>query len=260
MNTKELRMRELFLFYLLPIIAVGLSIATKANYPITLLLFWGLPSLMLSFLAKNHVTKAALFAIACSVLFIPLDLVFYISKQWYVFTAPTDYRLFGIVAWEDIIFFFLWIYFPVLFWEHFYEKNHNENNWSKKMTKLTIVFLFVSIIILSSWALAPHLLQIPYFYLLCLLLIGVLPIAIETVFKPKLSFKFIKIGIYFAYVGILYELTALYLVQWNYPSTEFVGWIEIIGLKFPIEELFAWIILGSTGILTIYEAFDDDQK
>jgi hypothetical protein len=250
--------KQMILLYVLPLLAVVVALVVRAEFLLTLILFWGLPSVVLTLWAREHALKALLFATVGMIFMICLDLVFFATKQWYVVTPFNT--LFGVVAWADLLYWFLWVYFPILFWEHFYEKKKKEPFWSRKMTRLASVLLLASFAILAAWTWAPHLLQIPYFYLLSTVILIVIPIALEVLAKPKLGFKFLRVALYFAYVAILYELTALYLGQWLYPSDQFIGWIEIVGLRFPIEELFAWILLGSTGILTWYEYFDDDNR
>src|SRR5258708_4480422 len=109
------RQEQIIVLYVLPFVAVILSLFLHANYLVSLFFFWGIPSLMLSFWGRRHVWKAALFSAIGTAFLMPLDLIFYLTKQWYVVTVATDYRLFGVVAWEDVLYFFLWLYFPILF-------------------------------------------------------------------------------------------------------------------------------------------------
>lgn len=259
MNSITKRHREMIVLYILPLVAVAVSLVTHANYFQSLFLFWGIPSALLTIWAYRRASKAAVFAVFLTVFLMSLDIIYYISKQWYVITT-LNHRLLGFIAWEDVIYFFLFVYFPVIFWEHFHEKQRPERPWGKRMTLFVCISLFSSVAIWTTWLWAPHFLQMPYFYLLTCLLFVALPITFEIVFNPKLTLKFISTGLYFAYVAILYELTALQLGHWHYPSEQFLGWVEVVGLRFPVEELFAWILFGAAAILAVYEYFDDDNK
>lgn len=254
------RHRQLIVLYILPLLAVFLALLAHVNYLGTIILFWGIPSLLLTIWAREKSLKTTLLALSATILLMNLDVIFYASKQWYVESTVFPNRLFGLVAWEDFIYFFLFVYFPVIFWEHFFEKQKHERPWGKHMTLLTVTSLLFSFTILAAWIWAPALLRVPYFYLVVVMLFTVIPLVLEIRKRPQFGIKFIRVGLYFGYVAILYELTALYLKIWNYPSTQFVGWIEITGLRFPIEELFAWILLGTATILTWYEYFDDDNR
>lgn len=250
---------QLLIFYITPIVTSFISFKFELGYLPTMLLFWGLPSLFLSYIAREHIKKVFMFAIIGTPFLMCLDLIFYLTNQWYVVSSFST-RLFGIVAWDDAIYFFLWVYFPVLFWEYFFEKQNHEPLFGRRMLKLTAMFVFVSIGILATYLYTPHLAQIPYFYLNSTILFIIIPIIIGALVNPKLEVKFLATGVYFAFNSIIYEVTAIALGQWYYPSEQFVGWVEILGQRFPVEELVAWVLLGSTAILTWYEYFDDDYK
>ncbi len=250
---------QLLVLYIIPIIASFISLKLNLGYLPTMLLFWGVPAVLLSYIAKDHIKKAFMFAIIGTPFLMCLDLIFYLTRQWYVVSSFTN-RLFGIVAWDDAIYFFLWVYFPVLFWEYFFEKQTHEPLFGKRMFKLTAMFVFVSVGILLTYFYTPYLAQIQYFYLISTIIFIIVPIIIGALINPKLEVKFLATGIYFAFNSIIYEVTAISLNQWYYPSTQFIGWVDILGQRFPVEELLAWILLGSTAILTWYEYFDDDNK
>ena len=106
----------------------------------------------------------------------------------------------------------------------------------------------------------PELLIIPYFYFVGGVVLVLIPV-ISVLFKfPNLIVKFSKMGAYFFYSSIIYEITALKLGLWDFPGDQFIGWVSIFGTVFPFEELFFWIILGVLSVLSYYEFFDDDRK
>lgn len=253
------RGRQLSLLYFFPLGAVIFALVTHANTLASIFLFWGLPSILITFWSPRRAIKAASFAAVLTFFLIALNIIFYTTKQWYVVSMFSNH-IFGIMAWEDIPYFFFFVYFPIIFWEHFYEKQVREKNWNKKMTRLTAAFLLASLAIVGAHYWAPYLIQIPYFYFVGVVLFAAIPLAIELLARPHLKPKFFRVAIYFAYVGILYELSSLYLGQWYFPTEKMFGWIVIHNLRFPIEELFAWMILGSSAILTWYEYFDDDNR
>lgn len=252
--------QQRLLLYILPLMAAFISIVARTNYLGSIILFWGIPALLLTIWASQRAFKVLLISLVATVFFVALDIIFYATGQWHVLSTAFNNRLLGIVAWEDIPYFFFFAYFPIIFWEHFYERQVPERPWTKRMIWLTLVFILFLLVTLAAWAWSPIILQIPYFYLIATVLLIVIPLALELWSHPRLSLKFVKVGLYFAYVATLYELTGLYLGLWNYPSSQFLGWVEIVGLRFPIEELFAWILLGAAAILSWYEYFDDDNR
>ncbi len=252
------RHKQLVFFYFFPLFSVVISLITHTNYLGSIIFFWVLPSLVLTIWAWNKTLKVLIFSLVGTIFLMTLDIIFYATKQWDTVSMFSD-RFLGLVSWEDIPYFFLFVYFPVLFWEHFYERQTHEHLWKKSMTRLSGAFVIFLLSVLSAWAWVPFLIQIPYFYLNATLLLMVIPLLLELKTHPQIGLRFFRIGSYFAYVAILYELTALYLGLWSYPVNKFVRWIEIVGLRFPIEELFAWILIGVVGVLTWYEYFDDDN-
>ena len=77
---------------------------------------------------------------------------------------------------------------------------------------------------------------------------------------PKMNVKFFKTAAYFFYLTFIYEVTALQLGWWDFPSTNFIGWVSIFNVRFPLEELIFWLFLFAMAILTYYEYFADDEK
>ena len=77
--------------------------------------------------------------------------------------------------------------------------------------------------------------------------------------RPKLFGKFFLTGVYFFYLTFVYEVIALKLGWWNFPASDYIGWISIMGIKFPFEEFLFWLVLIAMASLSYYEFFDDDE-
>src|SRR3989344_2069537 len=102
------RTKKLIILYILPTIAVLLALLIHAGYVTTMLLFWGIPALILTIWAPKHIYKAALFSLVGTIFFTAIDIIFYKTGQWYV--TQSHHRIFGLVASGDILFWFLFIY------------------------------------------------------------------------------------------------------------------------------------------------------
>lgn len=118
-----------------------------------------------------------------------------------------------------------------------------------------ILFIFILFVRQS-----PTLLNIPYAYVWLGLVTTLLPGMLFLNFFPNFLSRYVKVSAYFFILSILFELTALELGQWSFPGTTFIGWVDILGYRFPFEEFFFWFLLAVTAILSIYEYFDDDRK
>jgi hypothetical protein len=79
---------------------------------------------------------------------------------------------------------------------------------------------------------------------------------------PKLLKKFSLVAIFFIFHTLVYEILALNLGYWEFPQlqSQYVGWVNLFGVSFPVEELFFYITIGSISLLSYYEFFDDDRK
>ena len=99
----------------------------------------------------------------------------------------------------------------------------------------------------------PKLLEIHYFYLKIGSLL-VLPIIIFSLFKPPdFYLKFFWTGVYFFFLSLIYEITALLLGQWIFPAEhQFIGYIGLGIVRFPLEEFIFWITLGSVSVSLYY--------
>ncbi len=258
LNEKEMKKLDIILLVMFPIISVIISLAIKANFLTSTLLFFGLPAIWLSYRTKEMIKKTALFSLIFSIPFtIVVDYIAVLDRSWFV--PNSLFRLFGMIPIEDFVLGFILVYSIIIFYEHFLNKSkHNLIDKRMKYFVLPgISILAVFFIFLFS---KPELLMIKYAYFWLGLIFLILPIITFLSFFPKLASKYVKTGVYFFVLTFLFELTGLHLGQWTFPGTNFIGYIEILSYKFPFEEFFYWMILLAVGILSYYEFFDDDRK
>lgn len=254
------RAMHITLLMLYPIIASLLSFQFHLNTLWAVGLFLVVPSIHLSFLKPKIIKKALLFALPTTILlFAPIGHIASRSGQWFSFETVFP-RVFEFVAVEELLWGFFLIYAVVLFYEFFVDREYEQFIWGKRMKYLLSFFSFVFAIFVSIYYLSPELLVIPFFYLWLGLLFVLLPLILELVRKPRLAGKFFITGAYFFFLSFLYQITAIKLNWWGYTSEFFVGWVEILGVRFPFEEFFFWFVLLAMSVLAYYEFFDDDEK
>ena len=177
------------------------------------------------------------------------------NKSW---DAPTIFpRIFGLAVVEDIIFGFLLVYQIILFYEYFFDKGSKEIINSKMKYFVGLLLLIFSIFV---FFLRFNSLRIPYFYFWSGLVLLVFPTILFLYFKKKMIRKFVKTGLYFFVLSLIFEMTGLYLKQWHFLGNEFIALITIFSYTFPIEEFIYWFILFAIAILSYFEFFDDDMK
>ena len=259
MNKKE--KIPLIILFLYPIVASLISLYLKTNFFISILLFFAVPSLFLSIIAKEHVKKTLLFSLMIGIpLSIIIDYIAHFNETWWVTSPFFNFRILGLVPVEDLIWGVLWLYFIIMFYECFIDKHITKKLYTKNTKILVLISLILLVLFFFILMRTPVYLNIPYFYLISGIIIGIIPILAVLLKFPILFAKFLKAASYFFFFNLIYEITALKLGWWEFGGGEFIGWVEILGVKFPFEELFFWMILGTIGVLSYYEFFDDDKK
>jgi len=258
MNPK--RFYRLLPFLCWPIIASAISFLLQLNMLYSTLVFLAIPAIYLSFLLPKLVKKAFLFSTAITIPFsIVVDYIAHFTGQWLVLNE-TFPRFLNYISVEDVIWVVLFSYFVIMFYEYFVESKRKNIIWHSRMKILAgfswgLLFVFLICLFINQ-----ELLNIPYFYLYVGLLFMAIPSVIELFRRPNLLPKFFTVGSYFFFLTFIYELTALKLGQWTFPSEQYIGWVSIAGLNFPFEEFFFGFFFYSMITLTCYEAFDDDEQ
>ena len=207
------------------------------------------------------ILKTVLFSALWSIpLTLFADYIGTISGAWLVPTTIFPFRLFGVMPIEDFIWSFLVAYSIIIFYEHFLDKGADK--LVGKRTKYLLWFWIILIIIFFAiLIIRPEFLTIKYAYFYLGLVFILLPAITFLSSFPRMLSKYVKTGSYFFLLMILYELTGLHLNQWQFPNRGFfVGWVDLLGYRFPFEELFFFCILWAVSVLSYYEFFDDDSK
>lgn len=245
----------IYLVFLIPSILlfkVGFSVAT--------ILFFVVPSIYLAFRGplpwKRIVYASLLFGFLLS----QMDFIAEFNKTWVVPKLFFADRIFGVVGIDVITWGFLWAFFILIFYEHFSEHDRS-SKISRHFKILFIASLFTCAIILARFYLSPAKLKMGYSYLF-LGSVGFLVFLLIILKLKKPYFllrKFLPTVIFFVFVHLAHELTALKLGQWYFPG-QYLAKININGLIFPVEELFFWIFIGALIVLAYYEFFVDDER
>ncbi len=189
------------------------------------------------------------------------DIIATVSGAWFIPDNQLvfNYRIFGFWPVDEIIWFFLWALFILAFYEHFYEKDRRDK-LSKRFRYIAVPILISATLVLWVAVVDHSRLAINYAYSL-ILTPAIIPIWYVFSKRPNLIPKFLKTGAFFFLVFLAHELTALKLGQWQFLGTsQYIGWVELFGLRFPFEELLLWMGLSPFIVLAIYEGFVDNDK
>ena len=111
MRIKEAKL-DVLLLILFPIATALLSFALNTGFIGSMLLFFGVPSVWLSWRKPKVVKRVALFSIIFTIPFwAVIDYLAHTDKTWLNPTIFT-FRIFGVVPLEDLLFGFLW---PIMY-------------------------------------------------------------------------------------------------------------------------------------------------
>lgn len=256
----DLKKVDILVLIALPAIATILSLLFRTNFLISTLLFFGISAVYLAIRNAHAVGKSLLFSIFMGLFaaFV-VDYFATINGSWFIPSTLFSFRLLNVVPVEDMIWGFLLVFNIIMFYEHFLDKGKHalkDTNFKYFVVLvILILFLFFSIYIFK-----PELFMINYFYVKFGLSLILLPTLTFIGIFPRLLSKYIKTGAYFFAQGIMFELTALHLGQWEFKNTDYIGWVEVNSLRFPLEEFVFWLVLFAVCILSYYEFFYDDMK
>lgn len=168
-----------------------------------------------------------------------------------------NYRLFGFLPIDEPIWFFFWAFFILTFYEHFYEKD-NRDKLSKKFKFIAIPTFLATVLTVLVAVFDKERLVFNYAYFFSVSPV-IIPIVYVLKYRPGMIMKFIKTGAFFFMLCLIYELTAVSLGQWYFPG-QYIGWVELMGIRFPFEELLFWMGVGPFAVLSLYEGFVDDDR
>lgn len=249
---------------ILPIFAFISILYFQTNLLISIILFFGLPSIYLSTNNPRAIVKTAIFTFLVS---IPLTFIFdYLlvkDNAWYIVTTVFPFRLFDVVTLEQFFFTFLCIYFMISVYEHFFDRKtsfRKDQIISRRMLifgliSFTAAFTLIGIILINN---STNI--IPYAYAFLGMILGVIPVFLFLWHFPNFIWRFIKITVYFFIISLLMEYAGLKLNQWIFPGLHYIWTFKYFGFRIPVEEVMFYFILSTPGLLTYYEYLDDDRK
>ena len=246
-----------------PIAASVISFLVRADVMVSMLLFLGVPAIYLSVRKPSCIKMAALFSGIASVpLAIIIDYVMELTGGWFLpYSVFGDFRLFGYVTLEQIILLFLYLYLVAMFYENFLDKNCTHQLYTPAMKYFIAIFFVLFALFLAALLTAPKILEIHYFYLKIGFLLVLPPIIFSLLKFPDFYLKIFWTGIYFFFLSLIYEITALLLGQWTFPAEhQFVGFINFGAARFPLEEFVFWISLGAVAVLLYYALLHKKSK
>jgi len=225
----------------------------RVNFLTSTLLFFGLPSAYLLWRKPKDIKKTVAASLIFGLLFgFILDFVAEFNHAWSwpdVSGLVFSYKLLGLVPIDVMIWYVLWVFSIVVFYEHFIERNDPDRispNYRRALyPALTAIAMLVLLFITNQ-----EVFEIRNAYLV-VGLGSLLPFLVFMLEDPTLFEKFWKVSLYFFLLYLSFEVTALKLNQWSFPG-EYIGTVSLFEVTFPVEELVFWMLLSSTIVLSYY--------
>lgn len=250
---------DIFFVSIIPFFAFFATGYFHLTYIPTMILFFVIPSIYLSWRQPNIIKKTLIFS---AVMFIPLvviwDYVFYLDQVWYV---PDAIRfLGGSIPLYDVIWTFFWVYYLVIFWEYFLDLHRVKEHVSKHLRYLIVLLSALTMVIFYSYFFNKNLLEIPFAYLKFGIIFVIIPMTVFLFVHHRIYRKLTIIGFYFLSLSALYDNAAVRAHQWWFNGSHYLGIINIGRQHFPLEEIIFWWILGVPAMIVWYEFFDDDSR
>lgn len=251
---------DILLLVVYPIVCSILLLSLKTNSLVGVILFYFVPVLYLLIRsAKSKIDKILIFCLTFLPIYVLFEAVGNISGIWF---APTvfPFRLLTTTV-EGTLMAFLLIFMTVLFYKHFLDRKEFSAEKNIKIKYLLLSSVFTFFVFLIIFFVNKNLLIIDYFYLVFGIILIFIPIVLELVTHRKLLGKFLLITLYFLYANLIFEIVALKSGWWYFSRDEqYIGFLTIIGQRFPLEEMFFFVILLTTAIVTYFEFFVDDNE
>jgi len=249
---------DLIVLILIIIVSTFLILQFRVKPLVSTIFYFIIPAIYLCLREKKNYKKIFVASVIFGLLFaFVFDLLATFNNAWLVHQLVFPYKIFGIVPIDDMIWFFFLVFLATTFYEHFLDdEKHKTISKHFKYALIPSILIFIATIII--FIISPNILRFSYSYLI-LGSIATIPLFYILYLKPKLIHKFLKLSIFFSFLYLIFELTALKLGQWGFYG-QYIGTVEFSGLKFPFEEFFFWIGISAPTLISYYEIFIDDEK
>lgn len=258
-----MRHKYIFLFFLSwPILAIFFSFYFSLTAFLSPIIFFGIPSLFLSLLKPQFTKKAFFASLLIEPFMIIVDYIAQITHTW-VWPMPQslfEFKIFHYVSIESLVWGFLQTYLVIIFFQFFFDYATVNKVWNKRSENALLITISLCFIFAFFLFFLPNLLKIPFWYITFGIFLITPFVVLEKVNYPKMFSQIFKAGIYFFYLNFTYEITALRIGWWSFPSKEFIGYVSFFNVTFPFEEFFFWLILFGLAILSYYEYFFNNER
>jgi hypothetical protein len=246
------------IFCLVMVTGFAISIIFKLKPLSGAFFYLFLPSLYLILREKKNLWKifwgVIIFGFVVGFAF---DLVQTFNKSWIMIGLVFPYKFFGLLPLDNLIGWGLMALSILVFYEHFIDDEKNKKI-SKNLKYAVLIFSAGLLACAGLYLTFPQAITISYAYLIGGLIAIIFPL-LFSLNKKRFLEKALKLSVFFFFVWLFAELICLKYGGWIFPG-QYIGTVSLLGLSFPIEELFFWMMCYSATTVAYYEFFIDDKK
>lgn len=229
----------------------ALLLLLHGNFLLSSILYFILPAAYFSYRMPRMVPRATVIATLSIPFIAMLDYIAFLNNAWTVPSVST-FRILTFIPIEDFVFTVAGVYLIVMAWAYFFHPPQYEriNITRVKVVALGEAILFA--LFLLVYAFAPTVFRVPYYYFFLVLFFFVLPALILLKYFPAYHKSLLRAVPHSFVLMLLWELVALALGFWTFPG-EYLAFIRLGGLHFPVEEMVSWMILFLPATLAFTE-------
>lgn len=166
-------------------------------------------------------------------------------------------KILGTVPLDNVLGHMMMAFLTLVFYEHFIDRKKSPHI-SKNIVFALFPALLVIILSLIIFFITPNLLTVSYAYFY-LGMAAILPPIVLGFEKPTFVKDMTVTAVYFFFLYFFIEIFAVKFGWWIYPGNYYIGKISVLGITYPLEELFFWMMFYAASLVSYYELFIDDK-
>ncbi len=216
-----------------------------------------LPALYLGYRDKKNWRKIIIATLIFGMLFgFFFELIQEFTRSYSVVSQVFP-KILGIVPIDNVLGHMMMTFLTLTFYEHFVDRKK-----SRHISKRVIFALIlagaanVAALLLLRFMPAALITPYPYFFMgICAISFPIFLGMTRPIFIRDMAVS----SIYFFFLYLIIEIFAVKLKWWIYPGNNYVGYVSILGISFPFEELFFWMMFYAASLISYYELFIDEE-
>lgn len=252
---------DVFAVLVVPIVAffAFFVLNFRTSYLVSLLIFFLIPSLYLSYRAPKKVGKVALFTLITTIpLYFIIDILAYVGRAWIVPASLFPFRVLGVLPIEDFVWLFLVTYLVLMIYENISRQRFNPKMGGSIRLMCAILYPLM-IVAIGLFYLYPSL-NLPYSFDILGFGLLLIPAVLVILKFPSYAITFLKVQILFSIIHLPFELVGDKYGFWLYQGSYYIGWVQILGVKMPLEEMMFVMMFGAFAACAYYVFFTAQHR